>query len=67
MDLGTDVWNQVAIEAAQLYFEDEFGNKKSRFADTVCVYCLCSVSLLNVFPITQVLLCFFVENFIIFE
>lgn len=35
MDLGTDIWNQVAVEASQLYFEDEFGNKKSRFADTV--------------------------------
>lgn len=35
MDLGTDVWNQVALEASQLYLEDEFGNKKSRFADTV--------------------------------
>lgn len=33
MDIGSDVWNQVALEANQLYLED--GTAKSRFADTV--------------------------------
>lgn len=33
MDFGGDVWNQVALEANQLYLED--GVAKSRFADTV--------------------------------
>lgn len=42
MDLGTDIWNQVTVEASQLYFEDEFGNKKSRFADTVIQFLIIS-------------------------
>lgn len=33
MDFGGDVWNQVALEANQLYLED--GVPKSRFANTV--------------------------------
>ncbi|XP_063703982.1 F-box/LRR-repeat protein fbxl-1 isoform X3 [Culicoides brevitarsis] len=48
MDLGTDIWNQVAVEASQLYFEDEFGNKKSRFADTT-IEKLPDKVLLNIF------------------
>lgn len=32
MDLGNDVWGQVAIEASQLYFTED---GKSRFANTV--------------------------------
>lgn len=38
MDIPSDVWGQVALEASQLYFEDEFGNKKSRFANTVIYF-----------------------------
>ncbi|XP_054263236.1 F-box/LRR-repeat protein 2 isoform X3 [Macrosteles quadrilineatus] len=34
MELGADVWGQIAIESSQLYFDDPTGVKKSPFAGT---------------------------------
>lgn len=33
MDIPTDVWGQIALEANQMYLSD--GTKRSPFADTV--------------------------------
>ena len=38
MDISSDVWNQVALEASQLYFTED---GKSPFANTVCVWQFC--------------------------
>ena len=34
MDLSTDIWGQLAVEASQVYLSD--GTVRSPFADTVC-------------------------------
>lgn len=33
MDISTDIWGQLAVEASQMYLTD--GPKRSPFADTV--------------------------------
>lgn len=36
MDLSTDIWGQLAVEASQVYLSD--GTVRSPFADTVCSF-----------------------------
>jgi len=48
MDLGADVWGQIAVESSQLYFDDPSGAKRSPFANTT-IEKLPDKVLLNIF------------------